>query len=499
MITAVLLSLGFFIRLLNIGRDFSGDETILIWIARHDFSSIIPLLTKTEVYPPLTYMTVHFLMGISQSATFIRAYFVLFGVGTSFVTYLLSKEYLGPKFAKIALLLSVFSPLLIFGSQYVRSYIDSAFWMLLSVFFLLRIIKGRDGIANMAGYLISAAISLYTFYFSAFLILAQFLFVAIFGLRNKRSALRWALSYICIVAAFLPWLGHAASQFHNVSSMAYDWSGKGLNLGPVRVGLFMRNILSLVGFDPYFMVFQGGVTSHFSKVILITACAAALGLFIYFSLYYFRYLRSRFDNRRELVWFFPFMIFVPLAICWAQALFLNILVNAKYLMALHALFLIIVAVAIYSVLERRKLIGIGLLILIVALFCMRIPSAISAEFDSKGAVKFLTSNLGKDDGLVCMFGCPQDLGTREIIEMDKYFILNSNKSAYIASSKENLPAMRDRLRPFTTIWFYRVYGNAEAFGANNAIANMLKTEGYIVDKVERFRNIDVMKYIKRGE
>ena len=106
-------------------------------------------------------------MKISTSTSWIRFYFVLFGVGVCVLIYLIAREYFNEKLANIALLIAAFSPLLIFASQYVRSYMDSAFWMLLSCLMMLRILKGKESIFNWAGYVISCVLSIYTFYFSA--------------------------------------------------------------------------------------------------------------------------------------------------------------------------------------------------------------------------------------------------------------------------------------------------------------------------------------------
>ena len=83
-------------------------------------------------------------MRLVGSGFWVRGYFVLFGIGVCWLVYLIAKEYLDERLGRISLLLSVFSPLMIFTSQYARSYIDSAFWMLLSVLFMLKIIKGTS-------------------------------------------------------------------------------------------------------------------------------------------------------------------------------------------------------------------------------------------------------------------------------------------------------------------------------------------------------------------
>ena len=392
LIAAVLLAAGLFLRTLNLNKEFSGDETILIGISGQDVSQIVPQLTAKDVYPPFTYLAVHYLMRLVGQEFWIRAYFVLFGMGVCWLVYLIAKEYLDERLGIISLLLSVFSPLMIFTSQYVRSYIDSAFWMLLSVLFMLKIMKGKGNIVNWMGYAVSMALGLYTFYFSALLLFAQFVFVTAFVFNDRKTLLKWYAAFSLVGLAFLPWAPTALGQFHNASSLVYDWAGKGFCVGPFRVGLYARNIFSLIGFDPSFMVFREGVIRQFAKPVLAVAGLAGIGMFIFFLCCYFRHIEEALPGEKKLVWFLPCLISVPLAIAWLFAALLNVLSGARYFVAFHALFLILMAVAIRDILTRKKVLGILLLVIILIVFALRIPEAVSSEFGTRGASLFLRSH-----------------------------------------------------------------------------------------------------------
>ena len=496
LILFILLSIGLFFRTLNISKEFSGDETSVIQISELDLKNGISLLKKTDVYPPLTYIAIHYMMRLGFSGAGLRLYFVVFGLGCSILVYLLAKEYLDIKLAWIALLLSVFSPLLIFGSQYARSYIDSAFWMLASTFFMLKIIKRKESLINWTGYTISSVLAIYTSYFSVLLMFAQCAYVVIFRHKNKKFILKWLIAICMIGLLFLPWIPQALAQYNNIIVNDYDWSSKGFNMGPFRVGLFARNVLSIVGFDPYFMVFQGGISKHFSKLFLTTGLLIGSSTFMFILIYSLEFLKKRFKEKTELIWFFPIMTFFPLAIFWSAAILLNILPNSRYLMAFHAFFIILLACFIYKILERKILLGNFVLGLCILIFILRIPSAVSTEYDLKGASQFLEKNLAPYDCIVYTRSAPQKINTPNIVNVGKYFRLNNAKSEYIFKSDYASEKLKREINSFKRVWFYRVYGNVDVFGGNDLLDQWMKEENYKKIMEKKFKNINVILYEK---
>ena len=499
LILLILLVTASFLRTLNLNKEFNGDETILVERMKLDFNQMVTTIKQKDVYPPLTYILVYHWMKINRSIVWIRLYFVFFGVGVCLLIYLLGKEYLGLKSARIALLLATFSPLLIYASQYARSYIDSAFWMLLSSLFMLKIVKRKDRLVNWAGYIISAALSLYTFYFSALLILAQLIYVTIFKSKDKKFILKWYFAVLMTGLIFAPWLPSALRQFNNASSIVYDWSSKGFNLGPFRFGLYTRNIVALVGLDPYFMYFRQEISKYFSRPILIICVLLCFSGFIYFLYLSLQYLKIKFQQDKALIWFFFFITFIPLLVSWALAGFLNTLPNARYLVAFHAFFLISISILIYNLWEKSALKGIICIAFILTIFTFRIPGAISSEFDTKKAISFLESKLSANDCLICI-RCPSEKIasniTASIINIKNYLKLNEKSSEYIVLFPDQWKRLKQKTSTFKTIWFYRVYGNVEVFGANRILDDWLKNEGYEIEAVKKFKNIDIIAYEK---
>lgn len=495
LIVILLMGIGLSLRLININKEFAGDESVLIKITGEKCDQIIPTLKKIEVYPPLTYLSVCYLRTLGIPLDWIRLYFVIFGMGVCFLIYLLAKEYMGDGSAILALSLSIFSPLLIFLSQYARSYIDSAFWMLLSTLAMLRLVKGSDKISNWALYIFSAVLSLYTFYFSIILIFGQCLFVLIFKIKDKKFSIKWFLSVLSVIFLFIPWLPTALSQFSNSSTLSYDISQKGFHFGFLRIGLYARNIFSLAGFDPYFMVFKGGIINHFPKVLLSIFVFLALSAAVFFLYYLIKIQCYKFREKNSLAWFFPFLILAPLLVIWACGIAFNILPFSKYFVVYHGFFLIILAVFIHLLKIKSNFLGNFLLVLILIVYIIRIPEAVSPEFEIRKSLDFLKKNVQKEDGILCVRSSPENYNFK-IINAEDCITLNDNHSAFVFKSEADKKALEAKIEPLYKIWLYETGGTGEVFGANDLIKEWLKEQGFKKISVNSFKNITIIKYEK---
>jgi len=361
---------------------------------------------------------------------------------------------------------------------------------------MLKIIKSKSTLINWSGYIITTTLSLYTFYFSVLFLFSQFLFVSVFYWREKKILLKWYIAFAFIGLIFLPWAPSAFKQFQNASSIVYNWSDKGINLGSLRLGLYTRNLSSIAGFDPYFMVYPGGISAHFTKPILAALIAGGFSSFLFILFISFNYLKKRFSSNAELIWFPIFIIFIPVIISWLCAQLFNTLPNAKYFVALHAFFLILMAVFINNLWNIRPLFGIIIIVLILGIFSLRIPHSISSEFDRKGALSFLEKNMSERDCIICVLSCPSGNKIINVIQLKDYLVLNENGSKYMIVSQSRWEKVMQKLQNFEKIWFYRLHGNVEIFGANQIVDNYLRQQGYSTGKINKFKNIDIIDYKK---
>ena len=134
--------------------------------------------------------------------------------------------------------------------------------------------------------------------------------------------------------------------------------------------------------------------------------------------------------------------------------------------------------------------------MILGIFIVRIPTALTPEIDIKGAASFLKENFSEDDCLICVSTCPSERITANIIRFENNFKLNKEKSEFVVKSPNIWESLKHKMSFFKKIWFYRAYGKYEVFGANQLLDGWLKTTGYSAKKITRFRNLEIICYEK---
>lgn len=492
----VLLFLALFLRSLNLIRGFEGDEAVTLSSASTTFFNIVPELIKHDGYPPLTAVTLHFWMKISESEIFIRYYFILFGTGVLLGIYLITYELFNKdkKKAIFALFLATLSPLLIFISQFIRGYINSAFFMLMSCYFLLLIIRNKGTRWNWLGYLVFSILSIYTFYFAATLLISQTIYIFIFKFKDSRIIKKWLMSQIAIVLVFLPWLPIFLTQFFNKSACKYlPWERFGFGLFGFDLGTYARNISSLFGFDYFFMVFPQGIRNHFSLPILVLMAISAF-LFLFFFIYYsLKWLKKEFKNDGASVWFLPCLSLLPVVISWVSIKTFRTTSDARYLIAPHALFLILISYFFYNLIFRPKYKKIAwlLLFLFIFFYVLRIPAAVTPIYEGKKALAYLQQHLRQGD---CTVMAIDYLPGRErlpvpALSIGKYIMETDTLTAeYRELPEDKSSELQVLLKPFMRIWFISCYGNTEIFGSNRIVYDFLKRLGRKEVHTKEFHN-----------
>lgn len=476
------LVLGLFLRSLGLERGFFGDEAITLLSASSKLPDIIPNLIKFDGYPPLTAFLLHFWMRINQNEIFIRYYFILFGVGALFMLYLIAMEYFNRNKPVLlsALFLGAISPLLISLSQYIRSYIDSAFWMLLSVYLFLLIVRNKANKWVWLGYALSGLLSIYTFYFSFIMIFSQFIYMFIFKFKEPGLIKKWLLSQVAVALLFMPWAPYFLRQIFNEKSSSFlHWENFGFKIAGLDLGRYMRNIASLFGFDYLFMVYLEGVKKHFGLPLLFIMAGLAFFSLFFILFYSLKFLRKEFKGSQEEVWFLPFFSLGPIVICWFTFKVTKILPDARYLAAPHAIFLVLLSYFFCTLIYRHKKAGIVLFSSLIFLYILRLPVAVSPVLEVNKALEYLRE-YGKEGDCVVL---PDRLPGIEKLPMpyfniDKYlYTMDPATSKYFLLPENNWKEIKNSLRPFKRIWLIRFYGNTEIFGGNKIIYDFLKRCG----------------------
>lgn len=244
---------GFALRLYRLGvSSLWYDETVSLVLARADIPELIRH-TAGDIHPPLYYLLLHFWGRLAGWSEFSAAFLSLwFGVLLIATVYRVAREWFpsalrpspltplpnissrpsrdlpftteqrddvspqGRKIALLAALLVAISPYNVWYSQEVRMYTVGALLGLASVYFFRRMLHAHGQFTrDFFAYVLFTAAGFYTLYFFIFLIVFEYVYVALWIWQNKNLPSRFwyfALSQISVALIYLPWLPIAFHQ-----------------------------------------------------------------------------------------------------------------------------------------------------------------------------------------------------------------------------------------------------------------------------------------------
>jgi mannosyltransferase len=182
----------------------------------------IEILARTgrDVHPPLYYIALHYWMlmfGNSELAA--RSLSAISILALIPLIYLLVKRlYNNELAARVAALFIALAPFLVRYSQEARMYGMVAFLLCLSTYAMVRAIQDKAK-AWWVIYALALAAALYTHYYSVFMIVVQWVYVASLTNRKHREGLfnpYWWGANVGAALLFIPWVPTAYAQFTRV-------------------------------------------------------------------------------------------------------------------------------------------------------------------------------------------------------------------------------------------------------------------------------------------
>lgn len=488
----VILSLAISLRIIGLDKGYNSDEGWLLKAAGLDLGGILNFLTKgTSVFPPLSVVLMHFWMKLSNSEIWVRSYFVFFGVGLCILNYYMAKLYANSGFALVAFFVSAISPLLIWSSQFIRGYIDSAFWAALSIYFMLRLVKGRGDFKNLSGYVLFSTLALYSSYGNILILLAQNIFISIFYCKDLKFLKRWLVLQLFVVVSVAPCMLLLIKQIKLASSLALS-KDMGFQLFGLHIGYYARGITATFGVDPAFLT-MFPLAQALSRPIL---AILALSAFCIIGCFIARALKnlSAISQDRRLIWFFPVITVSALLLHYLLTETINLPAQAEYFLPQHVLFIPLISAAVYP-LGKSKKINIFMFSLITLIFLARFPEAIRPEFDARKAYNYLFNNISSSDCLLMVRQSNWYIDAKIPNTVIVYGLLDKDGTGrYNPLSEEvesQLLAVADKHK---NIYFYRAYTNDELLGANKLIMSWFVNNGYAARGIKKFRRIEIIHY-----
>jgi len=189
------------------------DEATSLVVADNSPAHIVAL-TAADIHPPLYYLLLHVWLVFGQSEAAMRSLSAAIGLLSVAALYGLGRDLWGQTAGLLAALLLAVSPLHIWYSQETRMYGLMALWAILSSWLMFRAWE-RGGWLNWAGYVLVAALGMYTHYYMGFVLLAQNLFVGYLLLRrrvDRETLIHWVVAQLAWIVLFAPWIPTVISQ-----------------------------------------------------------------------------------------------------------------------------------------------------------------------------------------------------------------------------------------------------------------------------------------------
>lgn len=376
-----IMALALILRLIALGKSFQGDEFSSIMDAG-SFAGI-PDALLSDTHPPLYFYLLHFWMKISMSEAFLRILSIIPGLGLCLAVYLIGRYAFSETAGTASALILAFSPVAVWSSQYIRTYSLAAFFTVISVYFLIRILKEeRAGMTDWAAFALTSSLSIYTFYFSALVIIAENMFV-LFFVRRKGFLKRWLVSQAVIAASYVPWIPYFIFQRSSYVGHPQMTGKVGFYIGNIHLGGLLRSISGLAGFDPRLFSKDMVSSYYLLKVAAIAAGFLSAAVLIWLVARSLRALKAG-PAEGEAIRLLLFLAAVPflLAILMHQAL--GIIVMSHYFLASYSFFVVALAAIFAGSMPRR--IGLAVIAAVIAVYSIRLIGLYSdRETDFKSA------------------------------------------------------------------------------------------------------------------
>ena len=191
-------------------KSFWFDEGVSVAIARLDWYNFARILWRREANMSLYYFLLHFWLYFGGSEFFVRALSVLFAVASVPVIYLLGRRLFDSRVGLIASALMAVNAYHVQYSQDARSYSLMVLHCLLSSLYFLKCLDEPSS-RNRAAYVLSSAMAVYAQFFSALLLIAQWLSLKMLDRGQIRPPTRrdwrWIALLVSPVAVFVATTG----------------------------------------------------------------------------------------------------------------------------------------------------------------------------------------------------------------------------------------------------------------------------------------------------
>lgn len=491
------------LRLVNLERGYSGDEVVLIAEASQPLTHLIAYLQEKSVYPPLTPLLLKAWMLVDHHEAWVRSYFVLHGILLCLLLYEIGRYLGGRGVGLTCLFAAAVSPMLVWASQFVRPYSDSAFWTVLAVYCLLRASETKRA-RWWAGYALSALIAFYMFYYTALVVAALGVGMLFAHKVDRRFFGRWVAVHALILIAVVPWLGVTYNQIAEVATVRKPyWQHLGLTWGGFHLGRLVRGFASVSGLDPY--AIPAGLTTDAAGISWFAVVPPVLGAVGFLWLLGVAWLRGGSAIRLLIA-----ASVIPLAVGMLLDRLVFLPTTPKYQVAPHGLALVAVVVGCGTWMSsapwlgwfRRPVgpataLGGAFGLAIVVAFALRYPAVYLPEYDLKTAFRLLHQRAEPDDCVATLGGLPFPGATGLYhVAFNAYLDRNRETGMFSGPDERHSQELAERLRVCRRVWSLEFDGAHETFRGNERLRVWLVRSGYHEGEIERLHRVRLTLFVQ---
>ncbi len=291
-----LLMLAFLLRVVALdAQGLWADEMATVVISERDWAGVIKWVIDDRVHPPLYYLLTSPWMALGRGEAWLRYPSAMWGVLATALGYALGKRLHGRRVGVTGAALLVLSPLLLWHSRDARMYAMLTALTIGSSYFFVRLWDGARR-RDWVGYVIFSLMAVYTHHFAVWIMLAQFVFIALARRHYPQALKAWTLGAGLVGMLYAPWI-------------LTILSGEGLR----RAGISWVPAAGLL--DPLWTLFTfllGHSADPFNPVFYL-AFLPALGLLAFAVIRFF-------GEREASLGYLLAWLFVPLAMVWIISL-----------------------------------------------------------------------------------------------------------------------------------------------------------------------------------
>ena len=203
LVLAAIILLGAYLRIHNLGtQSIWLDEASSYYMSYGNSVSWVWTNAMADRHPPLHFLILHFVSIFSSSEFMLRLPSAIFGILTIPVIYKIGESLFGKKEGLISAFILSISSIHIFYSQEARMYAQMVLFSIASLYFLYRAYKENKN-WMWAGFVVSASLGFYSFYYTIFVLVPEIIFYIIIQLKDSFKSRRIVISDLKNVRLFV--------------------------------------------------------------------------------------------------------------------------------------------------------------------------------------------------------------------------------------------------------------------------------------------------------